>query len=833
MPKRLSTEEVKATFERYGYTVPANFVYKNNITHYRVYDQLNNDYIDMTYKMLMYQVKNKNRQIMPADNDEDLLMNIGLSENGPRNRDGFIDLMNMPLSDTPTRVRDGFIDLMNMQLSDDGPRTRDGFYDLMNAPLADEEAPQSRLERYSKKFGKLFMKETDKFKNGVMKMSNKIIKKLMHGQPFTLNEDNNLVEILYALSHAMKIAAPKINKDIIMTIVDKKGHTQYARVNQNTIDMLDWVLEDKEYEINDSGDPILESLSNFKSIAFDFRNISKGKRIVGAFFPYYNNSDIDLTPYGIYKRGEVIRESCLLTAFRSSGLLDDEQLNLLSSFLKTKLIPREELKHISNLFNIRISCRVHYDTGKTSTNEYGEKYGKTLKLHIIEDHYILDKDVNATVFYVKNYAKINNDERFVNHPRKMMLSRLDKNRYEFSKKGCTINRIIDAMIENKLLEPMTDEEKRYLQYDECSGLFRDYRKNKSITVKCKEATRQINIKDKKNYVRPGINEIGLRLKHNKFLFGYDVKDDEIDQRLHELQRLVDSLNLRHNIDVSLYHHFSELMQKIMYEYGCLDDIYEFSGNVSQKIRSELQFPKIIWSEGHYVGKLYYIDQAGAYMSSVTSIPSGMPDDDGNFKSENTKIKELIEHLYDIRMKAKKIGMDKLATTIKYMMNSSWGYSMKKPKLIKHRFVKDVDEYVKKFDPFIIKYKYNQGHAGPGYVDRINPYVESYSYPQFARSVLNTFNAKMKELCNKVNVLYSKTDSALIYENDYKKLLSENWIGEKLGLFKVEHIFTEVYVKSAEKWIGKNEDGTYFYHMSKKLKDICSKSDDPIKCLKFI
>ena len=816
MPKRLNTEDVKAIFERYGYTVPDNFVYQNNSTSIRVYDEQENTYKDMTYKKLQYQIK-KGRSEMEAPypfGGTPFFLNMGLSEIGPRTRDGFIDMMNMALSET-------------------GPRTREGFYDLMNAPLSatglrleNEEVPQTRLDRYGKKFGNLFMRETDEFKYDVMNLSNKIIKKLMSGQPFTLNENKNTAIILYALSHAMKIAAPKINKDIIMTIVDKKGHTQYARVNQNTIDMLDWVLEDKEYEINDSGDPILESLSNFKSIAFDFRNISKGKRIVGAFFPYYNNSDIDLTPYGIYKRGEVVNESCLLTAFRSSGLLDDEQLNLLSSFLKTKLIPREELKHISNLFNIRISCRVHYDTGKTSTNEYGEKYGKTLKLHIIEDHYILDKDVNATVFYVKNYAKINNDERFVNHPRKMMLSRLDKNRYEFSKKGCTINRIIDAMIENKLLEPMTDEEKRYLQYDECSGLFRDYRKNKSITVKCKEAIRQINIKDKKR--------IPITFsKPNKFLFGYDVKDEEIHQRLHELQRLVDSLNLRHQIDVSLYHHFSELMQKIMYEYGCLDDVYEFSGDISQKIRSELQFPKIIWSEGHYVGKLYYIDQAGAYMSSVTSIPSGIPDDDGNFKSENTKIKELIEHLYDIRMKAKKIGMDKLATTIKYMMNSSWGYSMKKPKLIKHRFVKDVDEYVKKFDPFIIKYKYNQGHSGPGYVDRINPYVESYSYPQFARSVLNTFNAKMKELCNKVNVLYSKTDSALIYENDYKKLLSENWIGEKLGLFKVEHIFTEVYVKSAEKWIGKNEDGTYFYHMSKKLKDICSKSDDPIKCLKFI
>ena len=790
MPKRLNTEDVKAIFERYGYTVPDNFVYQNNSTSIRVYDEQENTYKDMTYKKLQYQIK-KGRSEMETD---------------PFGGDPFF---------------------MNMALSETGPRTREGFYDLINTPLSDEELPRSQLERYEKRFGKNFMRETEETKNNVMQLANEIIKKLIKKQSFSLspkgeNGVHSIVDFLYALSHAMKIAVPRIDKNIIMTILDNKGHTQYARVNQNTIDMLDWVLEDKEYEINDSGDPILESLSNFKSIAFDFRNISKGKRIVGAFFPYYNNSDIDLTPYGIYKRGEVIRESCLLTAFRSSGLLDDEQLNLLSSFLKTKLIPREELKHISNLFNIRISCRVHYDTGKTSTNEYGEKYGKTLKLHIIEDHYILDKDVNATVFYVKNYAKINNDERFVNHPRKMMLSRLDKNRYEFSKKGCTINRIIDAMIENKLLEPMTDEEKRYLQYDECSGLFRDYRKNKSITVKCKEAIRQINIKDKKR--------IPITFsKPNKFLFGYDVKDEEIHQRLHELQRLVDSLNLRHNIDVSLYHHFSELMQKIMYEYGCLDDIYEFSGNVSQKIRSELQFPKIIWSEGHYKGKLYYIDQAGAYMSSVTSIPSGMPDDDGNFKSENTKIKELIEHLYDIRMKAKKIGMDKLATTIKYMMNSSWGYSMKKPKLIKHRFVKDVDEYVKKFDPFIIKYKYTCGRSG--YVDRINPYVESYSYPQFARSVLNTFNAKMKELCNKVNVLYSKTDSALIYENDYKKLLSENWIGEKLGLFKVEHIFTEVYVKSAEKWIGKNEDGTYFYHMSKKLKDICSKSDDPMEKLR--
>ena len=426
MPKRLNTEDVKAIFERYGYTVPDNFVYLNNSTSICVYDEQENTYKDMTYKKLQYQIK-KGRSEMEteksyAQNEVPYpFMNMALSEIGPRTRDGFIDMMNMALSET-------------------GPRTREGFYDLINTPLSDEELPRSQLERYEKRFGKNFMRETEETKNNVMQLANEIIKKLIKKQSFSLspkgeNGVHSIVDFLYALSHAMKIAVPRIDKNIIMTILDNKGHTQYARVNQNTIDMLDWVLEDKQYEINDSGDPILESLSNVKKLDFEFKDISRGGRIVGAFFPYYNNSDIDLTPYGIYKRGEVVNESCLLTAFRSSGLLNDEQLNLLSSFLKTKLIPREELKHISNLFKIHIICRVHYNKNKSSTNEYGEQYEecqKTLKLHIIEDHYMLDKDVNATVFYVKNYDKINNDTRFMNHPRKMMLRRFDDNRYEFS-----------------------------------------------------------------------------------------------------------------------------------------------------------------------------------------------------------------------------------------------------------------------------------------------------------------------------------------------------------------------------------------------------------------
>ena len=76
MPKRLNTEDVKTIFERYGYTVPDNFVYQNNSTSIRVYDEQENTYKDMTYKKLQYQIK-KGRSEMEGD---PFFMNMALSE---------------------------------------------------------------------------------------------------------------------------------------------------------------------------------------------------------------------------------------------------------------------------------------------------------------------------------------------------------------------------------------------------------------------------------------------------------------------------------------------------------------------------------------------------------------------------------------------------------------------------------------------------------------------------------------------------------------------------------------------------------------------------------
>ena len=774
MPRKLNTNFVRRRFNEYGYRVPENFNYVNNITHIRVYDEYNNCYENITYKMLTYRI-NHGR---PSRND--------------------------------TESQEFITQLMNMPLSQETPRT-------------------------------------DKNQN-----INSLVKKLLKEKTFILNFENNEpgskehINALYTLLNALKIAAPKIDKDIRMTIETKYNEISYAHVNQNTIDVLEYLLEYNDFNLSDSNDVLVFNINDYKQITFEFIDFKKGKRITAAFFPYYNISDIDLSSYGIYHKDEWANpESCLITAFRSSGILDENEMNLLTSFIKTKSVPREELKNIAETFKTHIICKVHYDE-KTSTREFGKEYERwskgpperlrerKIKLHILSNHYILDKDVNVTPFYIKHYEQINSDVRFKNHPRKHMLKRFDDNKhgsYEFDKKPCNIIKVIKTMIDNKLLIPMTNNEIRK----------QNLRPSGSYSYHPFGAFRLIHVKDKQNllsflnmpkqtkgaWLRGLARRASGPLGHpfGPYLFGYDPEDDEINSRLDELQNVINQLNLRHHVNVRLYYKFSELMQKIMFEYGCLDNVYELTGTIQQKIISSLKtlFPKTIWNKELIKGTLYYIDQAGAYMSSVKSIPAGVSDDDGNFKTENTKIKELIEKLYEFRIKAQSAANDKLATTLKFMMNSCWGYSMKKPKLIKHKFVKDVNKYIETYAPYVVKYNNN-------YVDTIKPYVENYSYPQFARSVLTNFNSKMKELSNKVNILYSKVDSALITEEDYLKLKKDGMIGNCLGQFKVEHVFTQFYAKSAEQWIGKNIDGTYHYHLTKNLKEICMKMKDPIRYL---
>ena len=252
------------------------------------------------------------------------------------------------------------------------------------------------------------------------------------------------------------------------------------------------------------------------------------------------------------------------------------------------------------------------------------------------------------------------------------------------------------------------------------------------------------------------------------------------------------------------------MQRIMYEFGCFDGVYELTGDISDEIRSSLIFPHRLFNESitqmpYAINeKVYYIDFNGAFCSFMTHIPTGS--DPHNWTGSNTKINELIHIMYKHRLAAKHAHNDKFAKTLKFIMCSCYGSSIRRPKLVKHKYIQtSVESAINEHGELVLSHDAN-------YVHIIQPYVEHYSHPHFAKVILDGFNNKVNELKSTVNVLFQNFDAFVVNESDYNKLNELGYIHPtELGKLKVEHIFTSMTFKNKCQWIGINEDGTEFRH----------------------
>lgn len=742
MPRRNNQQKIIDELEKYGYSVYDNFEYKNNTTKIKLFDEQNNKKIYLSLKQIRYRQKH------------------GRSE----------------YDFNISRIK----------------------------PTQDFQQQLSSFDRFNNKQDDVFKNKSLNYRRNVFNETNKIIKTLMKKRSFDLRVGND--EILNALIFAMKMSGGKINMNVRMTIIDENGHLEYAYLNQNTIDLLtDGYLNKHEYEVTDSMSVILDKFLNIDKIHFEFVPFAPGHRINPGLFPFLNKSDIDLSNFGIFKNinENDINESCLYQTFKASNIFNEDQLKLLKSMIKTRTVPKTQLKHIAKFFDIYIKINIYYENGNESHAEFGDKYKQKLSILVVHGHYMIKSKVNVTKFYLENYDKVNNDPRFKNNNRRFMVCNL-KDNYKYSKGGTNILTVIELMKKNNLLVKMNDSTINNLRWK--------FDKTPVKNIRCKECFREVTVNDRKqtSYM------FSHPISQSKHFFGYKPESHEINERLNEIQEVVNSLQLRKNIDVKLYYKFSDLMQKIMYEFGCYDNVYELTGDIAENIRNQIVFPKTkTFNDKPFYSneKLYYIDLNGAYISTIKSIPTGIPNQNNEFEGENTKIKELIELLYYKRLEAKNNGKIKLAKTLKFIMTSCWGYSIMKPKIIKHKYCKDVDKYINEFAPYIVKYSYNDDKKS-GYVDSVNCFVEHFTTPQFAKNMLDNYNNKISEIKKIVNIYYENIDAFLINENDYKKLLNLGYIGENIGQFKIEHIFTEIAIKSSKTYVATLDNGEKFFHCIK-------------------
>ena len=583
---------------------------------------------------------------------------------------------------------------------------------------------------------------------------------IMSKRNFTYNFDNNHImqasqmrATIMALHDSLSKVIPQ--HSIRLKITTTSGHERYFHVNPTTIADLWAIFKDVEpdFSVEDSAGNFALDNSDIATIEFTFKQHKQGRQVAAGFFPFLNLSTNDLSRYGIYNTvtDTRIAEPCLLTAFKASNVFTDDELAQLQEMISTRVFPQVYLKHIHEHFHVNIYVRhYHLDTNKSSHIEFiNNTYNRSIKLMIHYNHYMIYENIGK----VSNYQ------------------------------------VINKMIKNNLLRPFTTKE-----YEQIFTNIIEYQPTKPSY----NNARPIVIKPPKQ-LRPGLT----RTPQNKHFFGYEPDADEVDFRLNELQEFINTLPLEHHINVRNYYKFSNLMQRIMYEYGCFDNVYELAGTLRDNIRNEITFPNRVITTKTINEKCYYIDFNGAFCSFMTHIPTGT-----DLKGKNTKIEQLIKTFYNKRIEAKQQGNTKFATTLKFIMCSCYGASIRKPKTIKHKYSDNIQGTLNNQGDLVVSHE----NKAAGFVNIIQPYVEHYNHPQFAKTILEGFNNKVNELKSIVNILFQNIDAFVVNEEDFCKLQQLGYIHDTvLGKLKVEHVFSSMTFYNKMKWIGVNLDGTEFRH----------------------
>ena len=573
---------------------------------------------------------------------------------------------------------------------------------------------------------------------------------IMRQRDFTYVMPNDQLAGMRATIMALQDSLARVlqKHTIRLKLTTTEGRERYFHVNPTTLNDLWGIFKDVEpdFSVEDSSGNFMGGTFDIVTIAYTFKERSGQRMVAAGFFPYVNMSDTDLERYGIYtpQRIENAVEPCIITAFKHSGVLSAEQLAQLHEMINTREFPQQSLKHIAEHFNISIYVRKYHEDGKSSHVEFTPATATaTVRLMIYHGHYMLYEAKPSTYGMIKQMIKQGTLRPYTN---------------------AEVEKVFSAMIN----APAND-----YTYDAARLIIRTAPK-------------------------PHPHARGT---HGEHFFGY--KPEDTNAALDELQEFVNSLPLRHRVDVRQYYKFSTLMQRIMYEFGCFDDVYELAGTTRDTIRKELVFPtRELHCAPHVTleGPLYYLDFNGAYCSFMTHIPTG-PKGNG---PANTKISELIRLMYAARKQA----TPGLSRTIKFMMCSCYGTSIAKPKRIKHKWSDNIQGTINNQGNFVIA----TPNTDSGFVSIVQPYVEHYNHPHFARVILDGFNNAVKDLREHVNVLFQNIDAFVVNEADYKKLCAMGYVHPtELGKLKVEHVFTSMRFVSKMKWVGVNEDGTEFRH----------------------
>lgn len=227
-----------------------------------------------------------------------------------------------------------------------------------------------------------------------------------------LNEKNEYQEFfnLYIESDV------KYNEAKIKTILRKlknqklilKINNNYITINDNNINDLTKLIHNKFFQRasnQEYSDQFLKiTINNITSIEIiKYRNTKRYNKS-GLFFPYYNNSNIDLSKYQIYSEKDydnhkINLEHCLFYCLKLNNIDKKQLINLTTKYEKKIHIRKKDLKEISKFLNINFNLY---------TINIKENKEKKQKIYTNPDADIIDIALYESHYFI--YEKVINNE---------------------------------------------------------------------------------------------------------------------------------------------------------------------------------------------------------------------------------------------------------------------------------------------------------------------------------------------------------------------------------------------------------------------------------------
>ena len=246
-----------------------------------------------------------------------------------------------------------------------------------------------------------FINENANVQNTAFNTRDLLIQNIKRNQPASITASDDadinkgrlygLIYTLYAVSH-MIFKRKRMAVAITDSITGEQNFFA-ININVNTIDMLKELVrfmifgDNRNIEnFTESETNILFSLNAWQKIEIVAIDLSQRERDLndldmpaqrrrGGIFPFINNTNIDLSRYGIYQSFNLDNydEPCLIQCLRESNQIDDYTLEHVMYCINTKMFPCDKLNKICELANVIISVS-YYDEAKhkiTNTKSYG------------------------------------------------------------------------------------------------------------------------------------------------------------------------------------------------------------------------------------------------------------------------------------------------------------------------------------------------------------------------------------------------------------------------------------------------------------------------------